>query len=170
MNNDLVKFDERKKLLYLERLRETGLKGRSAKAVDIDPVTVRKHREECEGFDLACEQALLHYAEDLEEELHKRIFTGVERPIFQKGVQVGTEYQKSDRLLEIALRATSPRKYRDKVDHNHEVQGGVLVVSEPPATIEEFMKEYGGKTIEAEASVDASEGESAEVPKIEADL
>jgi hypothetical protein len=162
MNNELVKFDERKKLKYLKLLEETGLKGRSAEAVDIHPSTIRYHREKCEGFDEACNEALRHYAEDLEQELHDRIFTGVPRPIFQKGELVGTEYQKSDRLLELALRANKPEKYRDKVDHKHEVHGGVLVVGKAPSTIEEYEEMYGTKTIEGD--LDSASGEPTEVP------
>lgn len=165
MNADLVVFDEDRKVEYVEYLARNGRKLAAAAHVNIDPSTVRHHREENEGFDDACDLAMAYYAERCEEELHRRVFDGVERPIFQKGEKVGTEIQFSDRLLELALRANLPQKYKQNIGVDASIRtSGVLVVTPAPETPEEWQEKYGKKT-ETIEGVASPTGEPGSIPE-----
>ena len=91
---------------------------------------VYKLRDRDAAFEEALSLALDRYAASLESELHSRIFHGLQRPVFQRGELVGHETLKSDRLLEVALRARLPEKYSERIAAKLEHSGsaGVLVV------------------------------------------
>lgn len=94
-------------------------------------------------------EALQHAREDrlhrLEQELYRRALRGVPRKKFNNGDPVidpetgmqYVEYDYSDRLLELALRAEDPEKYRDKkvehtgeVHHDHQHAGFIRVIED----------------------------------------
>jgi Bacterial regulatory protein, Fis family len=128
--------------LALERL---GNVTAAADYVGVSRVTLYKAREKNPDVAEAWDMAQDRFNAKLEEELHERIFEGVERPIFQRGELVGHEKVKSDRLLEVALRARMPDKYSERVAAKLEHSGsaGVLVVP-GPMDMAAWMEKFGG--------------------------
>lgn len=63
-----------------------------------------------------------------EDEMRRRAIDGVKKPVYYQGVVVGEVTECSDILLQFALRARAPEKYRENVNvsgevnhhHNHE--------------------------------------------------
>jgi len=116
---------------FLAHLAACGNVTAAADAIGVTRVAVYKLKDRNADFDEAWSLALDRYAAALEAELHMRVFDGLQRPVFQRGELVGHETVKSDRLLEIALRARLPEKYSERVAAKLEHSGaaGVLVVS-----------------------------------------
>lgn len=75
-------------------------------------------------FRKAWDDAVEAGTDRLEDEALRRALAGTERPIFQGGKHVGTERIYSDRMLEILLKARRPKKYREKVQHQHGGEDG----------------------------------------------
>lgn len=115
---------------FLANLAACGNVTAAADAIGVTRVAVYKLKERDADFDEAWSLALDRYAAALEAELHMRVFDGLQRPVFQRGELVGHETVKSDRLLEIALRAHAPERYSERVAAKLEHSGaaGVLVV------------------------------------------
>ena len=67
-------------------------------------------------------------ADLLEMEALRRGVHGVEKAVWHKGMQCGTETVYSDGLLTTLLKGAKPEKYRDRVEATVEAKGGVLVV------------------------------------------
>jgi hypothetical protein len=136
-------FTPERQATFLERLAEGGNVMASAMGVGVTRATVYAARERDDAFAEAWDDALERYAAALEAELHKRVFDGVQRPIFQRGELVGHEALKSDRLLEIALKAHRPDRYSERFQASidHSVKAGVLML---PATMtmDEWMKQF----------------------------
>ena len=126
-----TKLSQERQTAFLDRLAAGGNVTAAADAVGISRDAAYKLRDRDDAFDEAWTLALDRYAAALEAELHARVFEGVPRPVFQRGELVGHEVVKSDRLLEIALRARLPGKYSERVAAKLEHSGsaGVLVVS-----------------------------------------
>jgi hypothetical protein len=138
-----VHFTADRQAAFLQRLAEGGNVMAAATAVGITRATAYAARERDEAFADAWDEALERYGASLEQELHKRIFDGVQRPIFQRGELVGHEALKSDRLLEIALKAHRPERYSERMRASieHTMQAGVLML--PAAmTVEEWMRQF----------------------------
>lgn len=131
------KLSPERRAAFVDRLAGCGNVTAAADAVGISRDAAYKLRDRDDAFDDAWALALDRYAAALEAELHARVFDGVPRPVFHRGELVGHEVVKSDRLLEIALRARLPEKYSERVAAKLEHSGsaGVLVVSGamPPA-------------------------------------
>jgi hypothetical protein len=145
-------FTPERQAAFLDRLADGGNVMASAMAVGVTRATVYAARDRDDAFAEAWDDALERYAAALENELHKRVFEGVQRPIFQRGELVGHEALKSDRLLEIALKAHRPDRYSERFQASidHTVKAGVLMV---PATmsLEEWTKQFVRKDAETKA-------------------
>lgn len=50
----------------------------------------------------------------LEDEAHRRAVTGVKRPVYQSGREVGSITEYSDTLLIVLLKARAPHKYKER--------------------------------------------------------
>lgn len=86
----------------------------------IGRATAYRLRASDKKFAEAWEAAYDAGTDRLEDAAILRAYSGHERPIFQKGVQVGAERVYSDRLMEVMLRARRPNKYRERVDVTHQ--------------------------------------------------
>jgi hypothetical protein len=92
-----------------------------------------------------------------EEEADRRAIEGWDEPVFQNGIQVGVIRRFSDKLMELRLKATNPRKYAERYEHTG-VDGGPIVqqvVGGPtrPASIAEWerqVREAWDRTLRAE--------------------
>lgn len=96
---------------FISAYRVTGAFGAACSAVKVSPATIREwmkvYPELQEHFDTAQQE----YLGILEEELHQRAVVGYSEPIVNMGKVVTYAIKKSDKLLELALRANAPKKY-----------------------------------------------------------
>lgn len=138
-----LKFNAEKQQEFLRVYAATGLYLKSAAAVGIDQSTVYYHRKANPEFDDAVHQAKQTFCETIEAEIVRRGRVGVDKPVFQKGEQVGVIREYSDTLL-LALAKRHIPEYRDKhtVDVNH--TGGVLVV--PGMAVDSYAWECGDQS------------------------
>lgn len=122
-----ITFTEEKQQEFLRIYAATGLLNKAAAAVGHPPQTIHYRRKMNPEFDAAVHQAKQDFCETIEAEIVRRGRVGVDKPVFQKGQQVGVVREYSDMLL-LALAKRHIPEYRDKhtVDVNH--TGGVLVV------------------------------------------
>jgi len=79
----------------------------------------------------------------LEDEVVRRAYEGVLKPVYQQGVRVGSIREYSDTLLIFHLKAHRPKKYRDNIKIDANVTGGVLVIGAPAASKEDWARKYG---------------------------
>ena len=144
---------------FLELLAQTGLWAHSARAVGVDPDTPRRLAKKDKDFELACAAAREHYADTVREAVHERAVDGYEEPIVYQGkIQTDEEgkpltvTKKSDRLLELLAKAKCP-EFREKVDVDANIRGGVLVVGVQARSEEEWAERHGGprKVVENQA-------------------
>jgi hypothetical protein len=140
------KFTKKKRERFLELLRETGLVAKSAAAVGIAKVTIDRYRKKDKEFGEAVVQAIEEYRDKLEAELTRRAVEGVETPVFGNlgpGLgtgEVGHVRKYSDKLLLELVKKHIPG-FRDKIEVDANVTGGVLIVAKPPSE-EEWLKEH----------------------------
>jgi|SRR5215831_7350957 len=100
---------------YLEALGTDGTMTTGCKQGHVTFGTVLKWREHDETFVPREQQVKQEFADKLESEAYRRAYEGFERPIYQRGVLVGTERVYSDVLLKMLLTAAKPDKYRENV-------------------------------------------------------
>lgn len=116
---------------FLDGLREGWSVRKSAYAVGIDTTTAYDWKSKSEASvqesgnyrdDFCVRWAAAYHdgADVLEDEAHRRGVEGVERPIYQGGVLVGTETMYSDTLLNLKLRGKRPEIYNTE---RHELSG-----------------------------------------------
>jgi hypothetical protein len=91
----------------------------------------------CVRWDAAYEDGV----DVLEDAAHRRAVHGVEKPVYQQGVMVGTVTEYSDTLLGLALRGKKPARYNTE---RHELSGpgGAAI---PMAMEIEFIESKGKK-------------------------
>lgn len=77
----------------------------------------------------------------LEDEVVRRGYEGVLKPVYQQGVRVGTIREYSDTLLIFHLKAHRPKKYRDNIKIDANVTGGILCIG-APTTAEVWKNKY----------------------------
>lgn len=138
-----------KKRIFLEHFGKTGAVAKSAQVAGWTSATVRHHRELDPEFEDAYQEAYQLHADSLEIEANRRAVEGDADVVVQAGKVVyhvdpeTGEYlrdpltgepipivrrTKSDKLLETLLRAKRPEQFRENVQVDHKVSGGVLVV------------------------------------------
>lgn len=119
----------------------------ACEAAGITLSSLAKARAQDVEFEEDFNTAITAYKESLEVEAHRRAVDGWDEPVFSPkfGDQIGTVRKYDSRLLETLLRANIPEKFGEKVQHDHKVSGGVLVVPAKPVSVEEWVKDYGSK-------------------------
>lgn len=126
---------------YLERLTEHGNRTRAALEAGLSYQSVYSVRDIDQDFKDLEQEAYAIYCSKIEAEIHRRAVEGWDEPVFspKTGQQVGTIRKYSDRLMERhAMRHI--KEYRDKVDVDHTVKGGIVVVPMPAATEADFER------------------------------
>lgn len=100
--------------VFLAALSQTGVVRDATAVARIDRTTAYKARANdpvfAEAWDVACEDA----ADAAEAEAWRRAVEGVDKPVFQGGLCVGTIREYSDGLLTLILKARRPEKYRER--------------------------------------------------------
>lgn len=129
---------------YLTELARAGRKHGAAKAAGLKMSFIQDLRKDDPEFAEAEREALQVYGESLEKEAHRRGVEGWDEPVFYKGDVCGHVQRFSDRLLELSLKKNVP-EWRDKVQVDAKLTGGVLVVAKPAPTPEDWAGEHGGE-------------------------
>lgn len=106
---------DKAKSLFLEQyLQNPSSINKLCDSLRINRRTFYHWRKNDPDFDrefLEAQAMLVHFLED---EAYRRAVTGVQKPVFQGGVQVGVITEYSDTLLALLLKANAPGKYKDK--------------------------------------------------------
>lgn len=186
------RFTTALKVKFLEHYATSGLFIQSALAAGVSDVTVRSHIKKDEAFAAAFEVAEKKFLEHVESEVYRRGIKGWLEPIVQKGEHVRGHCadcqgqgvlpdgntcpscngegqgqpmyvrRYSDRLLELLAKRHIP-EYREKVDVNAKVEGGVVLIGSAPQNTGDFYSQFGGqRTAQPAPPVDA---EFEEVPR-----
>jgi hypothetical protein len=101
---------------YLQGFAIDGTLTTGCRVGQVSPHQVYQWREMDDDFVLREGEARAQLADRLESEAIRRAYQGWERPIFQRGEQVGVERVYSDVLLKLMLTALKPEKFRERVD------------------------------------------------------
>lgn len=121
------------KRAFLEVFTRLGTVWRGCQAAQISRTQVYKWLKNDAVFAEAFTVAEAEFADRLEDAILGRATRGVQKGIYYKGKRIDTVTEYSDRLGELAMKAHKPEKYREHVDLNANVTGGVLVVPAAPA-------------------------------------
>lgn len=105
---------ELKSTLLIAYIR-TGSLTRACQACSISQQAHRRWLRQDPLYAEAWADAQAALADSLEEEAIRRARDGIERPVFQGGLQVGMTTEYSDQLLMFLLKGMRPEKYRERV-------------------------------------------------------
>lgn len=104
---------DKKKNDFLNALLKTGTRLRAAEMVGIARQThydwMKNDAEYAEKY----EEVRLMLVASLEDAAYERAVNGIERKVFYKGEEIGTQIEYSDQLLTVLLKANMPEKYKD---------------------------------------------------------
>lgn len=124
---------------FLEGLASGHSVTTSAWAIGISRITAYDWRNKSEAtrqedgsytddFCVRWDDAIQAGIESLEDEAHRRARDGVEKPVYQGGVMVGTVTEYSDQLMQFLLKGRAPRKFADRQELTGK-DGGPVVSS-----------------------------------------
>jgi len=125
------KFTAAAKLRYLEAIVKHGTVGAGCRAAGVTRETVNQHRDSDEAFAIAEQDANIDHDElVVETEIKRRGIDGIKKAVFYEGRRVdkGKVLEYSDTMLQLYARARMS-KYRDRQTIDHNMAGGVLVLS-----------------------------------------
>lgn len=137
----LVPMTDDAKFAYVSLVCRTGLITQSALDVGVSIETARNHRNSDEEFGQAVQLALDVYRDSLSKEVHRRGVTGVNQPVFYMGRKCGVVRKYSDKLLEMHLKRHIP-EYRDHLNVDATVTGGVMVIPAGPQSVEDWENQH----------------------------
>jgi hypothetical protein len=115
--------------VYLASLRQDGTLTGGCTAAHVSAHTIYWWREHDETFPIREREALEAFADMLEREIVRRGVHGTSKPIYHQGELVGHTTEYSDRLLELAAKASRPSKFRERLDVNTNTSIVIRVVS-----------------------------------------
>lgn len=119
---------DKRKQLCIQTLATTGNVTTACTAAGWARSTYYHHQKADKAFKALTEEALEVAIDLLEQHARNLAIQGVEEPIYQGGILVGSKTKYSERMVEILLKAHRPDKYRDNMKLEAAVTGGVLVV------------------------------------------
>lgn len=131
-------FDDTAKDTFLESVRRTGLVAKSAQAAGTNSRRIKTECETDKEFASEMQEALVIYAESVQEELHRRAIDGVEENVYFQGEVCGQKTNYSDALLTTLVKAKSP-EFREKLSVDTTIHGGVLLTLPPAATQQAWL-------------------------------
>lgn len=120
---------DKKKNDFLNALLKTGLRN---KAAEISGVTRQAHYLwlKTDGeYAMQYEKVRTMLTDNLEDAAYERAVNGIERKIYFKGEEIGTQTEYSDTLLALLLKANMPEKYKDKTETTVNVDDGSGTIS-----------------------------------------
>ena len=112
---------------FLLTLAETGNVSKACKKSGLARASAYEHKNADPEFASAWAQAAEIYLEVLEAEADRRAVQGTLKPIYQRGIKVGTVREFSDTLLIFRLKALAPEKYRERAQVDHSGTVGVVI-------------------------------------------
>lgn len=107
--------------LFCEVLARTCQVQVAAAAVGVSHMAIHRWRRKYPEFEAQFAEAIERGVMAMEDEVKRRAFEGVEKPVYQKGMLVGTTREYSDTLAIFLLKAHAPDKYRDRYEVNANV-------------------------------------------------
>lgn len=114
--------------VFLNELREHGLRSKAAKAAGTDLRTIHKLSARDEDFAYQMEEAMDEAADGLEEEARHRAVKGSKKPVTFQGVITDTYREKSDSLLALLLKGRRREVFGDKREITGTGTGGAVQV------------------------------------------
>jgi len=138
------RFDEAAQIDFLENLRNTGLMQHSAQGAGVSIGSVSNLRKSSQEFQEKVDEAMQDYRELISQAIHSRAIEGIEKTIYYKGEECGTETVYSDSLLLAHAKRHMP-EYRDKSTVDVTGNSGVLIVPAQTMTPDEWAEQYGDK-------------------------
>lgn len=120
---------DKKKNDFLNALLKTGLRN---KAAEMAGVTRQAHYLwlKTDGeYAMQYEKVRTMLTDNLEDAAYERAVNGIERKIYFKGEEIGTQTEYSDTLLALLLKANMPEKYKDKTETTVNVDDGSGTIS-----------------------------------------
>ena len=127
------------KLKFLEWLRRGYSVTKACEQIGITPRSAYRHRGAYTEFADQWDEAMEQGADELEDVAVKRAIEGVDHPIYQQGIKVGTEKIYNENLLMFLLKGKKPEKYRERHDLT---SGGQEIVQSFARALMELPK-YG---------------------------
>jgi len=125
-----------KQVEFLALLREGRTVEGAARNVGIHRSTLYRLRDRNEEFRRSWDEAWEAGIEALEDELRRRGFEGVEKPVFHSGVVVGSVREFDTTAAIFILKARKPEVYRDNARIEHTGPGG------GPVQVQSFREEF----------------------------
>lgn len=116
----------------------SGSLTRACQATSISATAHRRWLRQDPQYAEAWADAQAALADSLEEEAIRRARDGIERPVFQGGMEVGRTTEYSDQLLMFLLKGMRPEKYRERVAVINETS-----VEQEIIRLEEELKKRG---------------------------
>ena len=99
---------------FLNELSLTGIERVAAKRAFTTMAQVRKYKEACVEFALACDEYIQEAIDSAELEMRRRAVEGYEKGVYFKGELMDTEVVYSDALLLNYLKAKRSKEFGDK--------------------------------------------------------
>ena len=134
-----AEFREKKMRLFLAAFAENGVYGDACTAAGITGSSVEHWRKAYPQFEAAYAEAKEMAAAVLEREAFNRAVTGWEEPVYQGGELVGTIKKKSDRILELMLRARV-QGYNPKLEMSGSVKSSSKVDDLSATDVESLLR------------------------------
>lgn len=129
--------------LFLDRLEAGDTIGVASDAADVSYVSVYEWRKTDSVFAEAWEAAVEKGIDKFEQEVRRRAFEGVEKPVFQGGLEVGRVREFSDTLAVLTMKGRRKKVYADRVEQTGPEGGPVQHEIEVT-----FVKAKNGKPAE----------------------
>ncbi|WP_051189890.1 hypothetical protein [Laribacter hongkongensis] len=120
----LTKLTPEKEARFLEVLADTANVSAAAKAIRMARPYLYELKAKDKRFAAAWDKAVTYGTAALEDEAVRRACVGTLRPVFYKGVKVGSIREYSDTLLIFLLKARDPDKYAERVKKELTGPGG----------------------------------------------
>lgn len=102
--------------LFLSRLAEGDTVGVAADRCDVGYNTVYVWRKEDPVFAEAWDAAVEKGIDKFEQEVRRRAFEGVEKPVFQGGLEVGRIREFSDTLAVLTMKGRRKHVYAERIE------------------------------------------------------
>jgi len=143
--------------VFLEHYMQHGHKAKAALAAGLSYSSIRNAEKNDPEFAEEVEQAHELFIHDvLEKAAFEQGVEGIKKPIYntKTGALLGHERVVQPRILELLLKRHDPN-YRDKVDVNQKVSGGVVVVQAPPMTVDAWKQRISERNQQNRELIDA---------------
>lgn len=144
-----VELTPQEKAKFIQKLKLTGGNvSKACQAVKRSRKVMYDHKKTDVDFAALWEEACESVYDEMEQEMYRRAVKGVVKPLVYKGQIVKDENGRpiiireySDRLLELGLKSNRPEKFRERLDVNQNISGGLNV--DVQAAIKEIYDQSG---------------------------